>query len=555
MKIADYLIAYLAACGVRHIFGYPGSPLVPLLAALKRQNAVQWVLMRHENAAALAAGAQAKLTGTLGVCLATSGPGALQTVCGVADAHLDRAPLLALTGVVARAQQGHWGFQDVDQTSLYTTILEQSLTCASAEQLVALLRKLTGHALLQQHAVHLALPIDVLEEDIDLGDSLFDLSHLRPLNTVRNGAPRPDEVQRAVDVLASTHPVIVVGRRAAGAGKCIEELAGKLDAPIVSTLDGKGVVDESHDNYLGVLGMFGHPAVVLTRKIIEDADCILSFGVDDLRAFLSDARHRQTRQLVQCTTTATTISLEYQSEAILVGDPAEIARMIGAGIKAPRKRGTIARLSRKRELILSGAQSALEDSGNSDTTNPLSFLLALNRYLDERHIVIVDTGSHTLWASLFLKLAKGQPFLVSGRLGTMGFSIPALIAAQVTHAEKRAVAICGDGGLGMTGMELATAVQYRLPFVLVVINNGVLQNVMAQQKEPFGTHIHNPDIVQFARSFGASAAYIDRTTDIDKVLQEAMTVTDRPFVIDVRCNPALLAPFNKWEQGIENAGV
>lgn len=97
MKVADYLIAYLAACGVRHIFGYPGSPLVPLLAALKRQETVQWVLMRHENAAALAAGAQAKLTGTIGVCLATSGPGALQTVCGVADAHLDRVPLLALT--------------------------------------------------------------------------------------------------------------------------------------------------------------------------------------------------------------------------------------------------------------------------------------------------------------------------------------------------------------------------------------------------------------------------------------------------------------------------
>lgn len=131
MKVADYLVRALAACGVRHIYGYPGSPLVPLLAALQRQDVVEWVLMRHENAAALAASAQAKLTGELAVCVATSGPGALQAVCGIVDAQLDRAPLLALTGVVARDQQRHWDFQDVDQTSLYNAVLSQSVTCAS----------------------------------------------------------------------------------------------------------------------------------------------------------------------------------------------------------------------------------------------------------------------------------------------------------------------------------------------------------------------------------------------------------------------------------------
>src|SRR5437868_331523 len=123
MTVADYLVSFLSLLGVKHVYGYPGSPLVPLLAALQRQDAVRWVLMRHENAAALAAGAHARLTGQLGVCVATSGPGALNFVCGVADSHLDRAPVLALTGLVPTASQGHWEFQDVNQTALLAAVL------------------------------------------------------------------------------------------------------------------------------------------------------------------------------------------------------------------------------------------------------------------------------------------------------------------------------------------------------------------------------------------------------------------------------------------------
>lgn len=549
MNVADTVISFLAACGVRHVFGYPGSPLVPLLAALRRQSVVEWILMRHENAAALAAAAQAKLTGRLAVCLATSGPGALQTVCGVADAHYDRAPLLALTGVVSRRQQGHWGFQDVDQTSLYTTILEQSVACVASEQVVAVLRKLTGHALLHQQAVHLALPFDVLDEPIDPADELFDLSGFTVPNLATN-VPTPDDLDRAGGILSGCAPVIVVGRRAVGAGPAIEALSEQLDAPIVATLDGKGIVREHHPNYLGVLGIFGHPAIKATRKVVQDSDCIVAFGVDHLRFFLSDGRHVQKRRVIQTTPIAATASLEYSSDAILIGDQSAIARALTTRVR-PCPDGHVAHdLAESRERVLTRALDEVGDFRAADTTNPLTFLLALNRFLDERSLLVVDTGSHTVWAALFLRLDHRQPFLVSNRLGTMGFSLPALIAAQLTAPDTRAVAICGDGGLGMTGMELATAVQHRLPIVLVIINNGVLQNVMAQQDQPFGCDLHNPDVVAFAESFGAAAAAVDGTTDVDEVLRRAFATHDRPFVIDVRCNPALLAPYNKWEQDV-----
>jgi thiamine pyrophosphate-dependent acetolactate synthase large subunit-like protein len=550
MKVADYLVAFLAACGVRQIFGYPGSPLVPLLAALQRQDSIDWVLMRHENAAALAASAQAKLTGKLAVCVATSGPGALQAVCGIVEAQLDRAPLLALTGVVARDQQGHWDFQDVDQTSLYNAILPHSVTCASPQQLVALLRNLVGYATQNHAAVHLALPVDILDEDVAPGDDLFDLSALRPPQGPLVARPDAARLAEAANLLADSHPVIVVGRRATGAGVQIEALAEALGAPIVASFDGKGVVDESHPHYLGVLGIFGHPAVAATRRVVEATDTVVAFGVDSLKPFLTDSRNVQRRRLIQCAPDMATASYDYAADATLIGPLGEIAAGIVARLSPRPPSSVIQHLARERLATMEDILERLASHDDPRFINPLDFLLQLNMHLHERHTVVVDTGSHTLWVAMFLRLKSRQPYLVSSQLGTMGFSLPALIAAQLTDPSRQAVGICGDGGFGMVGMELATAVQYRLPIVLIVVNNGVLQNVYAQQKDPYGTTVHNPDFVALAHAFGADGAVIDGDADVDAILARAFGATDRPFVIDLRCSPTLLAPLSKWETGV-----
>ncbi len=246
MNIADYLVSFLSRCGVRCIFGYPGSPLVPLIAALERQTDVRWILMRHENAAALAASAYAKATGELGVCMATSGPGALNFICGVVDGHLDRVPVLALTGLVSTANQGHWEFQDVDQARLLGTMLSRSATCIHPSQLPALLRNYVGHAVQQHETVHLALPADILTAEVNDVDTAFHLAAGQipaPLNLL----PPPSE---ALDIVADElqtyrQIVIVLGRRALHCGAAIEQLAEKLGAPMVTSLDGKGIVDES----------------------------------------------------------------------------------------------------------------------------------------------------------------------------------------------------------------------------------------------------------------------------------------------------------------------
>ena len=544
--VADYIIAFLTSIGVRHIYGYPGSPLVPLLAAIQRQDQVQWILMRHENAAALAASASAKRTGTLGVCCLTSGPGALQAVCGIVDANLDRVPLLALTGLVPRSQQGHWDFQDVDQTSLYGSMLGQSLTCSSTSQVVPLLRKLSGYALHQQAAAHLALPVCVLAEHIS-DDAVYKVPEpqsITPRITTQIGDV---DIAKCAAALIGQKSVIVVGRRAVGAGAEIEKLAEALNAPLISTFDGKGICDESHPNYLGVLGIFGHPAVAGTRAVVEAAELVVAFGVDNLKPFLSGAKNSQQRRLISCTPYVAGLSFEYAADISLLGNPAEVAGRIAAILPPPAPSDLAQALAHERLETMTGILDSLPAEYDPRYTSTLDFLLQLNLHLNENHNITVDTGSHALWVALFMRLQKRQRYVVSSKLGTMGFSLPAAIAVQLADPARKTIAICGDGGFAMVGMELATAVQHHLPIVVIVINNGVLQNVMAQQAVPFGTTLHNPDFVALAKAFGAEAEAIDGRTDVDAVLVRALAHREGPFLIDVRVSPAQLAPLNEWE--------
>ena len=541
MNVADYYVQYLAAIGVSHIFGYPGSPLLPLLSALQRQTAVQWVLMRHENAAAMAASAYAKATGRLGVCVATSGPGALNLVCGVMDAQLDRVPLLALTGLIPTPRHGHWEFQDIDQTGLFRTLVGHSATAMEAGQAVALLRNAVGHAWHQHQAVHLALPQDVLSAVIDAPpDGLSIDTRWLPLppHMQQPAGPVLDAV--AADLERYERIVIVAGRRAFGSGAAIATLARKLGAPILTSLDGKGAVDEDDALCAGVLGVFGFPAVERARQVLARADVVVAFGVEALKPFVTDAQDVQCRFVIQVEDSYWAPATDYRCAHTLVGPLNAIARGLNERVRR-RVPGELAALLRSHRESQVHAQSG---DGYADARR---FLRTLSRQLPASCTIAIDTGAHTLWAAHALQLRRGQRVLVSSRLGTMGYSLPAAIAAQLARPEEWSIALCGDGGLQMVLSELATAVQYRLPIVVVVFNNGLLHNVAAQQAVPYGTVLHNPDFVAVARAFGADAAVVDGTTDLEQIVGRALEPRERPMVIDLRCDPSIAPPLSTWE--------
>jgi thiamine pyrophosphate-dependent acetolactate synthase large subunit-like protein len=548
VNVADHVVAFLGNMGVTHVFGYPGSPLVPLLAALERQSTVRWVLMRHENSAALAASAQARLTGRTSVCIATSGPGALNFVCGVIDAQMDRVPMLALTGLVSTASLGHWEFQDIDQTRLFGALLHHSAECVHPDQLMALLRNYAGHAQQRQETVHLGLPANILSAEVDTHASAFHLDPQRlpaPLQLM----PPPEA---ALDIVADEiaqyeQPVIVLGRRALGCGAAIEGLAERLGAPIITSLDGKGIVDESHPNALGVLGIFGFPAVEATTHMLQRADLILAFGVDTLKPFLTDTMDIQRRRLIQCELDPSMLTPEYHRVHALLGPLDAIASGLRDRVQPRADRPAITALVHEREDFLQSMQLNKQPDPDDGLIHPVTFLMQLNGHLDERTIITLDTGAHTIWAAQFLQLTKRQRVLVSSRLGTMGFSLPAAIAAQLARPDHKVIAICGDGGFQMVVGELATAVQERLPIVIIVFNNGVLQNVAVQQRAQYGTAITNPDFVALARAYGGDGAVVDGRTDVDAVMRQAFAPRATPFLIDMRCSPDVMVPVSKWE--------
>jgi thiamine pyrophosphate-dependent acetolactate synthase large subunit-like protein len=548
MNVADYVVAFLGSLGVRHVYGYPGSPLVPFLDAMARQDAVRWVLMRHENAAAMAAGAHARLTGELGVCVATSGPGALNALCGVVDSDLDRAPVLAITGQVPTAQVGHWDFQDVDQAQLYGAVLADSASCSHPGQLAALLRNFVGRAAQQQRAVHLALPSDLLEAEIAPGDARFRLDPAllpRALVLMPPPAPAFDLVARELEGFRL--PVIVLGRRAAGCGPAIEQLAEQLGAPIITSLDGKGIVDESHPHVLGVLGIFGFPAIDATKQILRQADVILAIGVDTIKPFLTETVDVRHRALIQCESEFSFLSHEYHRDRTLVGPLDAIADGLRDRVRARPRSPVLDALVAERAAFLRGV--ARDSARRGGCLHPRDFLLPLSERLPAEAVVVLDTGVHTFWAAQYLRLTRRQRVIVSSRLGTMGFSLPAAIAAQLAAPASRVVAVCGDGGLQMVLGELGTAVQNALPLVVVVLNNGVLQNVLVQQAVPYGTTLANPDFVALARAFGADAVVADATADVPGILDAALDpARRRPLLVDLRVDPGLVFPLSKWER-------
>jgi thiamine pyrophosphate-dependent acetolactate synthase large subunit-like protein len=549
VNIADYVVAFLASLGARHIYGYPGTPLVPLLAAMQRQDTVRWVLMRHENAAAMAAGAHGRLTGQLGVCVATSGPGALNAICGMVDADLDRVPALAITGLVPTAQEGHWEFQDVNQARLFASVLAHSAVCTHPNQLAALLRNFIGMAVQGQRAVHLALPSDLLETEIDADDPLFRLDTAlmpRPLSLMPPPAPAIDVV--AADLERYRLPVIVIGRRAVGCGPAIERLAEKLGAPIITALDGKGIVDESHPNALGVLGIFGYPAVDATRKILQEADVVLAIGVDTIKPFLTDDIDIQRRALIQCESEFSFLTHEYHRDRTLVGPLDAIVDGLRETIRARPPHPVLATMAAERTAFRREIAAASAAPEAADFLHPRDFLLPLSEALPSGAVVVLDTGVNTLWAAQYLQLTRRQRVIISSHLGTMGFSLPAAIAAQLAAPDSPVVAICGDGGFQMTVGELATAVHEELPLIVIVFNNGILQNVLAQQAVPYGTRLTNPDFVALAHAYGADGVIADASTDIPALLKEAFgTRRQRPMLIDLRVDPELMFPLSKWE--------
>ena len=524
---ADIIVKTLVEQGVKVIFGYPGGQIINVYDSLyKYQDEIEHVLTAHEQGAVHAADGYARSTGKPGVVFATSGPGATNLVTGIATAFLDSVPLIAITGNVPTTQIGYDSFQEIDITGITLPITKHNYFVSDVANLADTIRD----------AIELATsgrPGPVL---IDVPkDVQISLWEYRPQPPVKPAEPQPAKdlrIAQAAEVINdSERPFIYFGggMLSSGAQEEVLALADKIDSPIGCSMMGISGVPTEHPRFLGMQGMHGHYAC---STAMHNADCIIALGVRfNDRSTGNRHKFATKSRIVHIDIDGSELSKTTSDSVGLRGDVKKTLEKLLPLIKSvshPEWREKIARLR--------ALERGHEDQREGLT--PKNAIRTLNKYLGENTPVATDVGQHQMWAAQELVFKKSRRFISSGGLGTMGFGMGAAIGSAYGTGEKT-VLITGDGSFGMCLNELATAVTYNVPLVILLMNNGVLGMVRQWQTLVFEKHYSNTvlnrktDFVALAKAFGADGVTVNTVDELDSALKTAFSASS-PYLIDCR---------------------
>ena len=531
MNGAQIVVEALKRQGVEYIFGYPGGACMPIFDALVDAPEQKIILVRHEQGATHMADGYAKVTGKTGVVLVTSGPGATNTVTGILTAQMDSVPLVILTGQTITPNLGKDAFQEADVFGVTMPIVKHSYLVRDVKDLSRVVNE----------AFHLAstgrpgpvlvdLPKDVVsnewDEDFTAGLDL-------PGYQVQTRGSS-DGIEYAAELLSkSKQPLLYVGAGAviSGAGRQVQKLAEKLQAPVTTTLLGKGAISEMHPLSVGMLGMHG---TAYANKAVINCDLIMAIGArwDD----------RITGKVSEFCPDATKIHIDI--------DPAEFGKIIQPDVSI---NGDAAEVLAELIPLMDKLDTSawLKKIDNWKIKYPLKFpkrgglraqhvLAELDRLTESNAIISTDVGQHQMWAAQFCKSIRERQWLSSGGAGTMGYGFPAAIGAQLGKPDDLVVAVVGDGGFQMTMSELATAAIHKLPIKIIIINNSYLGMVRQWQQLFFdnresGVDMEgNPDFVKIGEAFGIKGFHLRRAGDVVKVLKKALDYNDGPCIVEAQ---------------------
>ncbi|WP_040405978.1 acetolactate synthase large subunit [Amycolatopsis nigrescens] len=537
---AQSLVRSLEAVGAEVVFGIPGGTILPAYDPLLDSTKVRHVLVRHEQGAGHAATGYAQATGKVGVCMATSGPGATNLVTPLADANMDSVPLVAITGQQSRALIGTDAFQEADicgitlpitkHNFLVTDPAEIPRTIAEAFHLAA-----TG----RPGPVLVDIPKDVLQETTSFAwPPELRLPGYRP--TLR---PHGKQVREAARLIAaSRRPVLYVGGGVikAEASRELMELAEVTGIPVVTTLMARGAFPDSHRQHLGMPGMHGSVAAVAA---MQRSDLLISLGArfDDrvtgqLDSFAPEAT------VVHADIDPAEISKNRKADVPIVGDCAEIITELIAAVRAEHSGAPDLAAWWTQIDSWRGTFPAGYEWPDDGTLSPQYVIERIGQLVGPDAVYTAGVGQHQMWAAQFIKYENPKSWINSGGLGTMGFAVPAAMGAKFGMPDKQVWAIDGDGCFQMTNQELATCAIEGAPIKVAVINNGNLgmvrqwQNLFYSERysqTDLGTHKHRiPDFTLLAEALGCAGLRCETKEEVDKVIRRAMEINDRPVVID-----------------------
>jgi pyruvate dehydrogenase (quinone)/pyruvate oxidase len=552
---SDVLLDTIHDWGVDVIFGLPGDGINGIMESLRqRQDHIRFVQVRHEEAAAFMACAYAKYTGKLGVCLATSGPGGIHLANGLYDAKLDGQPVLAITGMPYHDLIGTHTQQDVELDKFFMDVAVYSQRVMGPAHVRNVAELACRTALSYRGVAHITIPVDVQEKEVDDQHSKRNIpGHTSDTSAERARVPNPDLLARAAEVLNSGQKItILAGRGALDATDELEQVAEQLGAPIVKPLLGKAAVPDDSPYTTGSVGLLGTRP---SQEAIEGCDTLLMVGTSfPYIEFLP--KPGQARG-VQIDIDPRKIGLRYPVEVGLIGDSRATLRELLPRLTHHADRGHL----EKAQAGMRDWWELVEERGTrSDAPmKPQVVAWELGKRLRNDAIVSADSGTIATWWAREIPVKRGQMYSLSGTLATMANGLPYTIAAQIAYPNRQCVGFVGDGGLSMLMAELATAVKYRLPIKIIVINNSVLGQIKWEQmvflgNPEFGCDLQPIDYAAVARACGATGFRIEDPADCGRILDQAFAI-DGPVVVDAITDPhePPMPPTIKREQAVHFA--
>ncbi|MGZ4902209.1 MAG: biosynthetic-type acetolactate synthase large subunit [Halobacteriota archaeon] len=524
LKSLEYEHAYT-------VFGYPGGQVISIYDELYQQETIRHYLVRHEQAAAHAADGYARATGHVGVCLATSGPGATNLVTGIATAYMDSVPLVALTGQVPTDLIGNDAFQEANITGITLPITKHSFLVRSANEIPLTIKEAfyiasTG----RPGPVLVDIPSDAQKEIMRFEyPKRVQLPGYQP---TYEGHPR--QIKRAANAIAEAHrPVLYVGGGAklSGATGEVRTLAETIIAPVAMTLMGMGTIPADHPLSLGMLGMHG---TKYANYAVTESDLIIAIGARfDDRVTGKIASFAPNAKIMQIDIDPAEIGKNVRVDIPIVGDVKHVLRALIPLVKATHTKVWIDKINAwKREYPL----TYNEETG----LKPQYIVKEISRLCPDA-VVCTEVGQHQMWAAQYFSHRDPRNFISSGGLGTMGYGFPASIGAKIGRPDATVFDISGDGSFTMNCQELATAVAYDVQVKVAIINNGYLGMVRQWQELFFDCHYSETklteiDFVKLADAFGAHGIRVDRASEVTPAIKEALT-TPKPVIIDFRVEP------------------
>jgi acetolactate synthase-1/2/3 large subunit len=546
MSGAEALLKALEEEGVENIFGIPGGASMPIYDPLVDKSSIRHILCRHEQGAGHAAEGYAWATGKVGVCMATSGPGATNLVTPLADAKMDSVPIVAITGQVPTPVVGNDAFQEADITGITMPITKHNFLVKDPADIVHTVREAFHIASTGRPGpVLIDLPKDVLiaSTTYKWPDSIT-LPGYKPTTKGNNR-----QVNEAVKlILKAKRPVLYVGGGVikADASKELFQLATTGNLPVITTLMARGAFPDSHELCLGMPGMHGNYTAVTA---MQKSDLLITLGARfDDRVTGKLAGFAPNAKVIHVDIDPAEIGKNRAVDVPIVGDcrdvigklHAELAKRQDEGDGVPDRSAWIDQLHAWQEEF-----PYKYDQQPDGALKPQYCVERLRAFADDDTILVSGVGQHQMYASQFWGFEKPRHWINSGGLGTMGFAVPAAMGAKVGQPGKRVVAIDGDGCFQMTAQELATSTTENIPFVTAILNNGYLGMVRQWQEMFFDERYSGvwldpnvPDYVKLAEAYGAVGLRVDSPGEVDAAIEKAYSITDRSVVIDFRVDPS-----------------